>query len=509
MDISIEDMVYAAIERPPVVGGRVKSYENQDALLVPGVQKTISIPPFKPPHGVQPLGGVAVIASNTWAAFQGRRKLQIIWEHGPNVSYNSDQFKQKLQETMRHPCKVVREEGDVDAAFAKSGKIIEAAYFVPHLAHASMEPPVAVADSREGKVRAWVPAQDPQGVQAAIARAVGIRKEDVTCHVTLLGSAFGRKAFCDFAVEAAVLSKQLNKPVKVVWSREDDSKFDYYLPVASVFLKAALDPLGKPTAWLQRSAFPPISSTFKSDARYASWELNNNWIEVPFDVQNLRVENGPAQAHLRVGWLRSVASAYHTFGVGSFVDEMAHHAGRDSVEYLLDLFGSARILKLSIPNYQSEPDYPLDIGRLRRVTEIAAEKAGWGKRRLGKGRGLGIAAHRYAYTYVASVVEVEVTERGDIRIPRINTAIDGQAYLAAGRGQEAAAEFQKVLDHRGVVYADPIGALAHLQLGRAYVVTGDMAKAKIAYHDFLNLWKDADADIPVFKQAKAEYARLR
>ena len=436
MDARLDGMVYASVEHPPVLGGRVKSYEDQDTLRVPGVQQTILIETFKPPHGMQPLGGVAVIADNTWAAFQGRRKLHTVWDHGPNAAYNSDQFKKELQATTRHACKVVRDEGDTDAAFAKGGRTIEAEYFVPHIAHATMEPPVAVADFRDGKVTAWVPTQNPQSVQAVIAEAVGIRKEDVTCHVTLLGSGFGRKTFCDFAAEAAVLSKKLRKPVKVVWSREDDIKFDYYLPVASMYLKAALDPNGKPTAWLQRSAFPPIGSTFNSEARYASWELNNNWIEVPFDVPNLRVENGPAQAHVRLGWLRSVASVYHTFAVQSFVDELAHNAGRDSLEYLLDLFGPSRVLNLNIPKYQPESGYPLDIGRLRKVTEMAAEKAGWGRRKLGKGRGLGIAAHRYAYTYVASVVEVEVTEKGDIRIPRIDTAVDAgtainPAYIRA------------------------------------------------------------------------------
>src|SRR5207248_3537942 len=132
----------------------------------------------------------------------------------------------------------------------KGGKIVEAEYFVPHLAHATMEPPVALADFRDGKVTAWVPTQNPQGVQDVIAQAVGIRKEDVTCHVTLLGGGFGRKSFADFAAEAAVLSKKVGRPVKVVWSREDDVKFDYYLPVAAVYLKAALDSRGKPSAWL-------------------------------------------------------------------------------------------------------------------------------------------------------------------------------------------------------------------------------------------------------------------
>lgn len=424
MDARIEGMVYASIERPPVLGGKVKSYQDQDALRVTGVRQTVPIEPFNPPPRFQPLGGVAVIADNTWAAFQGRKKLHVEWDCGPNAAYNSLQFKKELQRTVRQPGKVKRSQGDVDAEFAKSRNTFEADYYVPHLAHATMEPPVAVAEFRNGKVTVWAPTQNPQGVQEAVAQALGIHKENVTCHVTLLGGGFGRKSFGDFAVEAAVLSKRLGKAVKVVWSREDDIKFDYYLPVAAVYLKAALDSRGKPTAWLGRSAFPPINSTFDSSALYGGWELEGNWIEVPFDIPNIRVEVGPAQAHVRVGWLRSVASNYHTFAVQSFVSELAHNAGRDPLEYLLDLFGPPRVLDRNIPDYPSLPDYPLDIGRLRRVTEIAAEKAGWGKIKLGKGSGLGIAVHRYSYDYVASVVRVEVSQKGEIRIPQIDTAVD-------------------------------------------------------------------------------------
>jgi isoquinoline 1-oxidoreductase subunit beta len=456
MDVRLGGMAYASVERPPVLGGKVKSYQDQEALRVPGVQETVLIEPFKPPHGHQPLGGVAVIANNTWSAFRGRERLHIVWEDGPNASYQSDQFKKELQETARQPAKVMRNEGDADAEFAKHVKTMDAAYYVPHLAHATMEPPVALADFRDGKVSAWVPTQNPQGVQEVIAHAVGISKENVTCHVTLLGGGFGRKSFADFAAEAAVLSKKVGKPVKVVWSREDDIKNDYYLPVAAIYLKAALDPKGKPAAWLQRSAFPPINSTFNSESRHGSWELNNNWIEVPFDIPHIRVENGAAQAHVRVGWLRSVASVYHTFAVQSFVGELAHNAGRDSLEYLLDLFGAPRVLNLNIPNYRPEPDYPLDIGRLRRVTELAAERAGWGRRKLDKGCGLGIAAQRYAYTYVASVVEVQVNEDGNIGIPRVDTAVDaGTAVNPANiRAQlEGAAVFGTSIARSGSITA--------------------------------------------------------
>lgn len=456
MDAHLDGMVYASIERPPDVGGKVRSFTDKETLRVPGVQQTILLESPKPPYGLQPLGGVAVIADNTWAAFRGRQKLTIDWEPGPNAGYDSTKYKQQLQETVRHSCKVVRNEGNIDAEFAKAGEIVEAEYFVPHLAHAAMEPLVALVDVRGDKVAAWLPTQNPQGAQEVIAQALGLKKEDVTCHVTLLGAAFGRKSFADFVAEAAILSKKLGKPVKVVWNREDDMRFDYYLPVAAVYMKASVNASKRPTAWLQRSAFPPINSTFNSESRYGSWELNNNWIEVPFDVANVRVETGPAQAHVRVGWLRSVASVYHTFAVQSFVDELARHSGKDSVAYLLDLFGPPRILDLNIPNYRPDPKFPLDIGRLRRVTEIAAEKAGWGKRKLGKGHGMGIAAQRYGFAYVASVVEVEVSDTGFIRIPRIDTAVDCGTAINPGNIKaqlEGAAVFGVSIARNGAITA--------------------------------------------------------
>ncbi|MEN3336069.1 MAG: isoquinoline 1-oxidoreductase subunit beta [Blastocatellia bacterium] len=429
MDARMDGMLYASIEHPPVLGGKVKSVDDKEALKVMGVQQTVALDPFKPPHAFQPLGGIAVIANNTWAAFQGREKLKIEWDDGANAAYNSDQYKKQLQETARKPGKVARNAGDVDAAFAKAGKIIEADYYVPHLAHASMEPPVALADVRGDKVTVWTATQNPQAVQSEISRALGIPKENVICNVTLLGGGFGRKSKPDYAVEAAILSKQVGRPVKVVWRREDDIQFDYFHSVAAMYMKAALDDKGRPTAWLQRSVFPTISSTFAPDQTYgAPFELAMGWTDVPFEIANLRVENGPATAHVRIGWLRSVSNIYHAFAVSSFVDELAKAAGRDSLEYLLEVIGQPRHIDLKAigyPNYGGAPDaYPIDTGRLRRVTEMAAEKAGWGKRKLGKGAGLGISVHRSFLTYVATVVEVEVDDKGKVRIPRVETVVD-------------------------------------------------------------------------------------
>ena len=420
MDARIDGMVYASIEHPPVLGGKVKSYDDKEALKVSGVRQTIAIDPFKPPPAFQPLGGIAVIADNTWSAFQGRKKLKVVWDNGPNETYDSAQYKKELQETARKPAKVVRSAGDVDSVFAKGGKIMEADYYVPLLAHTSMEPMVALADFRDGRATIWAPTQNPQAAQDIVSKELGIAKENVICHVTLLGGGFGRKSKPDYVAEAAVLSKKIGRPVKVVWTREDDVKFDYYNAVAAMYMRAALGADGKPTAWLQRSVFPPITSIFDVDAVYGDpGHLQQGWTDVPFDIPNLRVENGPAKAHVRIGWLRSVANIYHAFAVQSFADELAHAAGRDPLDYLLDLIGKPRTIdfkNVDYPNYGASLEtYPWETGRLRRVTEMVAEKAGWGKRKLGKGAGMGIAAHKSFLTYVATIVEVEVNDQGEIR----------------------------------------------------------------------------------------------
>jgi len=461
MDAHIDGMVYASVEHPPVLGGKVKSFDDKEALKVPGVQQTVAIDPFKPPPAFQPLGGVAVIADNTWAAFQGRKKLNIAWDNGPNENYNSEVYKNELRATSHNPCKVVRNIGDADAVFAKGGKAYEADYYVPLLAHAAMEPMVALADYKDGKVTIWAPTQNPQGAQDTVAKELGIPKEDVICHVTLLGGGFGRKSKPDYIAEAAVLSKKLGRPVKVVWTREDDIKFDYYNAVASMYLKAALGTNGKPTAWLQRSVFPPIPSIFDVNAVYGdAAHLQQGWTDIPYDLPNLRVENGPAKAHVRIGWLRAVANIYHGFAIQCFTDELAHAAGRDPLDYLLDLIGNPRTIDfkgVEYPNYGASVDaYPWETGRLRHVTELVAEKSGWGKRKHSKRTGVGIAVHRSFLTYVATVVEVEVNDQGQVRIPRVDVALDAGLVVnpEATRAQfEGAAVFGTSVARTGEITA--------------------------------------------------------
>jgi isoquinoline 1-oxidoreductase beta subunit len=440
LDIYRDGMVHASIEHPPVLGGTVRSYDDKDALTVKGVRQTVTIATFKPPHNFQPLGGVAIIADNTWAAMQGRKRLNIQWNDGPHASFNSEPFKQEMLTAVKQPGKVVRNLGNVDAEFAKGGKILEATYHTPLAAHAAMEPPAAVADFQDGKVTIWCPTQNPQAVQETVAAAVGVDKKAVTCHVTLLGGGFGRKSKPDYAAEAAVLSKRLGKPVKVIWTREDDIRFDYYHTTAAVYHKAAVDGRGRPTAWLHRSVFPPIASTFVPNVRAPlGFELDMGLTDLPFDVSNIRAESGEAEAHVRIGWFRAVSNNFHAFGAHSFADEMAQAAGRDSLEFLLDLLGPGKIIDLKAQgvdysNYGAPLDkYPVDSRRLRRVLEVAGEKSGWGKRKAGGGWGLGIAAHRSFNTYVASVVEVEVDGRGAVKIPRVDQVVDAGTFINPDR----------------------------------------------------------------------------
>src|SRR5581483_2167943 len=344
IDAKMPGMVYATIARPPVMGAKLRNVDESAVKQVSGVQQVVMLDAAQPPLAFKPLGGAAVVANSTWAALQGRRRLKVDWDLGENASYESVAYRKVMDETARKPGRVAREMGNVDAEFSKNaGKVIEASYYTPMLAHAPMEPPAAVAEFKDGKVVTWAATQNPQAVQDTVAKALGISRDDVTCHVTLLGGGFGRKSKPDYVAEAALLSRQVGRPVKIVWSREDDVQFDYFHSPAGLYLKAAVNEKGLPTAWLQRSVFPPIAMQNNPDEQYGGFQLSMGWTDIPYPIPNLRVENGPARAHVRIGWLRSVANIYHAFGVQSFTDELAAVAGRDRVEYLLDLIGPPRV----------------------------------------------------------------------------------------------------------------------------------------------------------------------
>ncbi|MGY2050673.1 molybdopterin cofactor-binding domain-containing protein [Methylobacterium sp. JK268] len=430
LDTRLDGQLYAVVAHPPVFGGKVKSFDAADTLKVPGVVKVVPIDPPAPPVEFQPLGGVAVIAKNTWAAIKGREALKITWDDGPNASYDSDTYRAQLEESARKPGKVVRQEGDVDAAMKAAKKRVTAEYYIPHLVQAPMEPPAATVRIKDGKVEAWACTQAPQATRDRIAKRLGIGPENVTVNVTLLGGGFGRKSKPDYVVEAALCSEAMDgAPVKLTWTREDDLHHGYYHTVSVEHLEAGLDDKGMPVAWLHRSVAPTIGSIFVDGAaNEIPIELGMGLVNTPFAIPNMRMENPSAPAHVRIGWFRSVSNIPHAFAIQSFVAELAHAAGRDPKEYLLDLIGPARIIdpvKIGDAwNYGEDPSlYPIDTGRLRGVIETVANGIGWG-RKLDKGRGLGIAGHYSFVTYTAAAAEVEVGPKGEITVHRVDIGVD-------------------------------------------------------------------------------------
>jgi isoquinoline 1-oxidoreductase beta subunit len=430
IDAVLDGMLYAVVARPPVYGGKAGSYDAAATLKVPGVLRVLEIPGTPPPSEFQPLGGIAVVARNTWAAIQGRQALKITWQDGPNADYDSTAYKAALEQSARVPGDVVRNQGDVAAAMSTAARRVEAEYYIPHMAQAPMEPPSATVRIVDGRCEVWTATQAPQVTRERVAKRLGLPVDSVTVNVTLLGGGFGRKSKPDYVLEAALLSQAMKgAPIKVTWTREDDVQHGYYHTVSVERLEAGLDAAGKPVAWLHRSVAPSIRSIFGPDAQHeAPFERGMGLANVPFVIPNLRVDNPAAQAHTRIGWYRSVSNIPHAFAIQSFVAELAAAAGRDPKDYLLELIGPARRIdprRMSDNwNYSESPTvYPFDTGRLRRVIETAAKEAAWG-RKLPAGQGLGIAAHYSFVTYTAAVVEVAVNAKGEIAIPRIDIAVD-------------------------------------------------------------------------------------
>lgn len=437
LDVSVPGMLTAVIVRSPVVGGRPSSVDDAAARATPGVKHVITLESASAPFVFKALGGIAVVATDTWSAIQGAQALEVSWEDGANASYDSTKYEETLTRAVSEPGRPMREEGEVDAAMADAAEIVTADYHVPHLAHAPMETPCALASVEEDACEVWTPIQNPQAARSVVAGALGLDEANVTVHVTLLGGGFGRKSKPDYVAEAALLSREVGAPVRVMWTREDDIRHGYYHTVATVRTQAGLDADGRAVAWLQRSAFPPIGSTFNPSATQGSpTEYGLGFTDVPWDVPNLRCEACSAEAHVRIGWFRSVAHVYHGFAMGSFPDELAHRAGRDPLEMILELLGPDRELDLGGINYPNHDEplsrYPYDTGRLRRVLERAAEIADWG-RSLPGGRGLGIACHRAFLSYVANVVEVEVARDGTVSIPRVDVVVDAGTVINPDR----------------------------------------------------------------------------
>ncbi|MEM7744784.1 MAG: molybdopterin cofactor-binding domain-containing protein [Pseudomonadota bacterium] len=430
-DVVLPGMKVAAIARPPAVGSRPVRYDAAETWKVPGVEHVMGLPISAPPAKFAPLGGIAVIATNTDAAIKGRDALEIEWADGPHSSFNSADHMAEMRETSRKPGNVLRKEGDPDAAFANAEKVFSQEYTQAHMVHASMEPPVAIANVTAEGAEIWAPVQSPYGTRQDLAAALQMPEENVRVNVTLLGGGFGRKSKCDYAIEAALLSQKLGTPVRVQWTREDDIRHCFNHTTSVERIEVALDAGNKVTGWRHNSVAPSILSTFAPDSGYQFFiESGMGHVDIPFEIPNLSVENGKAMAHTRIGWFRSVSNIPRAWAVQSFVGELAHELGKDEREMHLELIGSDRTLD---PPNQGFPgdfwdygeiydEYPIDTARLKNVLNLAADKAGWGKD-LPDGEGMGLAVHRSFVTYVATCAHVKIVD-GKITVPEVHMAID-------------------------------------------------------------------------------------
>ncbi|HEY1547301.1 MAG TPA: molybdopterin cofactor-binding domain-containing protein [Kofleriaceae bacterium] len=431
-DIRLPGMLVAAIARPPDLFGTIARVDDSKAKAIAGVKLVTQLAAPSPPASSQPLGGVAVIATTTWAALKGRAALEIEWAGGPNNAYDSADYEAALLAAVRAPGDVVRHVGDAYGAIATATSTISAEYIVPHLAHAPMEPLAALANVTGARVEVWACTQDPQDAVAEVAKALGIPNDHVTLHVTFLGGGFGRKSNPDFIVEAALLSKAAQAPVRVQWTRTDELHHSYYHTHSAQALTAGLDASNHVIAWRHRVAYPSISATFKDGVDHPSGgELGQGLLDLPLAIPNVRIETGAAPAHVRIGWMRSVCNVQQAFAVQSFIAELAHATKRDPRDMLLELLGPPRVIDEAaqgvdkITNYGAPlAKHPIELERYRNVIDRVTSAAGWGKR-----SDLGLAVHRSFLSYIAVVAAADA--RG--RITEAWIAVDAGLIVNADR----------------------------------------------------------------------------
>lgn len=458
-DVTLPGMVYAAIARPPVHAANPVRYDATETWKVPGVLQVMGLEVTDFPAKFAQKGGIAVIATNTDAAIKGRDALEIEWGDSRHSGYNSDAFTAEMRETAAKPGKVFRATGDARAAIDGAAKTIKHQYSQAHMAHAMMEPPVAVADVKDGKADVYAPLQSPYGARVDIANALHMDVADVTTHVTLLGGGFGRKSQCDFAIEAAMLSQKLGKPVKVQWTRTDDIQNSFYHTTSVEEMEVGVDANGKWQGLRHNSVAPSILSTFAPDSGHQFFiESGMGHVDNPFQVPNVSIENGPALAHTRIGWFRVVSNIPRAWAQQTFLSDVASELGRDELEYMLDVMGEDRTIDIKAENYPDDfwdygevyDEYPMEVGRQKNVLRMAAEKAGYGQS-LPDGEGIGLASHRCFVTYIAAAARVKVVD-GVIRVPQIDIAVDA-GFVAMPERVESQMQGAAVMGMTAAMYS--------------------------------------------------------
>jgi isoquinoline 1-oxidoreductase beta subunit len=392
IDVKLPGMVYAALEQCPVIGGKVKSVDSTKAKTMPGVIAVVEIP-----------DGVAVVADSWWRANMARKTLVIAWDEGAGASLTEKTMLESIRVASRTgtalPLKAV---GDADAVIAASQKVVRAEYVSQLLSHSPLEPMNFTAHYNNGKVTLIGGTQWQDAAQGQIAAAVGVKPEDVTVKTTFLGGGFGRRIDIDFIIQAAQISKAVNKPVKLVWSREDDMTHDFYRPQAVNTLAASLGADGKPTAMTYRLTSQSVTGRVFGLPGPVQDPLMTEAAVALYDIPATKHDIVKHDAGLRVGYWRSVSHALNAFANESFMDELATAAGKDPLAYRLSLL-------------ETQP-------RIANVLKLAAEKAGWGKP-LAAGRARGIAIMEGYDTYMAQVAEISL-EGGDVKVHRVTVAAD-------------------------------------------------------------------------------------
>jgi isoquinoline 1-oxidoreductase beta subunit len=415
IDVKVPGMLYGAVLRSPVFGAKVVSFDDTKAKAMPGVRAVVKIDP----RGSEfPWAGVGVVADSTWAALRARDALDVKWDEGAAVSETSASLRSEMTALTSKAGKRARDEGNVDSAMISSFKRLEATYEVPYLAHATMEPMNATVSVKPGGAEIWAPTQFPDWAGGSVAAALGLKPEQIKVHVTLLGGGFGRRAFPDPVLEAAMLSKAVGAPVKVQWTREDDIQHDFYRPAGIQRVMAGLDNEGRIVAWRHRMSAPSINAWMGGQDDPAESETGG-LDDLPLAIPNFRLEFALARSAVPRGWWRSVENSANAFVVNAMLDELAHAAEKDPIDFHLALLPPGK--KIENKNARAK-DYPFQADRLRRVIETVRDRSGWAKA-APAGRARGFAAWYSFLTYVAEVAEVSV-EGGAIKVHRMTAAID-------------------------------------------------------------------------------------
>jgi isoquinoline 1-oxidoreductase beta subunit len=396
IDVRVPNMLIAKVARCPVLGGSVASFNGEKAKVVPGVHQVVKIS-----------SGVAVVADSYQAATQGVAALQIKWNEGPNASLNSEDIRTSFIQSAERKGAVARNDGDVDKALHKAAKKIEAVYEMPYLAHATMEPQNCTADVRKDGCDVWVSTQAQTAAQEAAMAVTGLPASAVKIHPQFAGGGFGRRGESDFVTDAVETSKAVGRPVKVIWTREDDVQHDFYRPATYVRFWGAVNESGMPTVWQQRIVQPSILMRFDPHALDSTGGIDKRAVdgskELPYAIPNIRIEYVRNDPGIPLGFWRSVGDSISGFIVEAFFDEVAAAAGKDPFELRRELLKN--------------------VPRQKAVLELAADKAGWGKP-LPKGHALGISTHSSYDSFAAEVAEVSVAPDGQVRVHRVVCAVD-------------------------------------------------------------------------------------